>query len=212
MTATTMTTISTASSKVGAVAAIAIAAVAVAAVYKRPKKKTTTTTAARAGVAPRAKNRNSHWPSRTECAWAGNHHMDCEVLPSPPFLPPRPLLDSSRSLYFSSLRLGREARRIAMQDGWVVQLYIDRPLLVKGRKFDIRCFVLVLLQGQSKARPAQMQGFFYRDAYVRTSSKKVCDFVQTVFFYYSSPLFVSSFRLLFDSIIFPYSRVSSSPL
>ncbi len=63
--------------------------------------------------------------------------------------------------------LTKAARRAAMQDGWIVQLYMDRPLLVSGRKFDIRCFVLV-----THSAKKGLKGYFYREAYVRTSSKK----------------------------------------
>ncbi|CAG9462837.1 unnamed protein product [Pedinophyceae sp. YPF-701] len=44
---------------------------------------------------------------------------------------------------------------------WVVQKYIERPLLVGGRKFDIRAFALVTPDGGLK---------MFEDAYVRTSS------------------------------------------
>jgi len=47
----------------------------------------------------------------------------------------------------------------------ILQKYICKPLLYKGRKFDIRCFCLVsCLNGRLKA-------FFYEDGYIRTSSK-----------------------------------------
>lgn len=44
---------------------------------------------------------------------------------------------------------------------WVVQKYIERPLLVRGRKFDIRLLVLVT---------SDHRVWMYRDSYVRTSS------------------------------------------
>jgi hypothetical protein len=44
---------------------------------------------------------------------------------------------------------------------WVVQKYIERPLLYHGRKFDIRVWVLVTGKGEV---------YFYRKGYIRTSS------------------------------------------
>ena len=44
---------------------------------------------------------------------------------------------------------------------WVVQKYIERPLLVGGRKFDIRAYALVAPCGRV---------FMHRSAYARTSS------------------------------------------
>lgn len=43
----------------------------------------------------------------------------------------------------------------------VVQKYIERPMLFKGRKFDIRVWSLVTVKNEV---------FFYRKGYLRTSS------------------------------------------
>lgn len=48
-----------------------------------------------------------------------------------------------------------------MGSTWVVQKYIEKPLLLGGRKFDIRSYVLIT---------PDRQVFFYNDSYVRTSS------------------------------------------
>ena len=48
----------------------------------------------------------------------------------------------------------------------ILQKYIDNPLLYQRRKFDFRCFSLVTcINGVIKA-------YFYRDGYIRTSSKE----------------------------------------
>ena len=49
---------------------------------------------------------------------------------------------------------------------WIVQKYIDRPLLIDGRKFDIRGF------GMITSINGVIKGYMYRDCYFRTSSKK----------------------------------------
>jgi hypothetical protein len=43
---------------------------------------------------------------------------------------------------------------------WVIQKYIENPLLIGGRKFDIRAYVLVTPDNKV---------YLYNDAYVRTS-------------------------------------------
>lgn len=63
--------------------------------------------------------------------------------------------------------LAKAASKRGAQEGWIVQEYMERPLLVCGRKFDIRCFVLLTLSSRKGLR-----GYFFRDAYVRTSCKK----------------------------------------
>lgn len=63
---------------------------------------------------------------------------------------------------------------------WIVQRYMMQPLLVHGRKFDIRCFVLVVMKqvssrkrcGDGTEEGCDMKCYLYKDGYVRTSGKK----------------------------------------
>lgn len=71
----------------------------------------------------------------------------------------------------SSGALSKAARRRGEQEGWIVQEYMERPLLVSGRKFDIRCFVLLVMT-KDKGITGKLKAYFYEDAYVRTSCKK----------------------------------------
>ena len=48
----------------------------------------------------------------------------------------------------------------------ILQQYIDRPLLINKRKFDIRCFCLVT------SINGYMKGFAYNEGYVRTSCRE----------------------------------------
>ena len=49
---------------------------------------------------------------------------------------------------------------------FILQKYIDRPLLIKGRKFDIRAF------GTMTSVNGYLKAYFYEDGYIRTSSTK----------------------------------------
>lgn len=49
---------------------------------------------------------------------------------------------------------------------YIIQKYIDHPLLINNRKFDFRCYgILTAINGYQK-------GYFYDDAYIRTSCKE----------------------------------------
>ncbi|EAS04250.2 tubulin-tyrosine ligase family protein (macronuclear) [Tetrahymena thermophila SB210] len=49
---------------------------------------------------------------------------------------------------------------------YIVQKYLDNPLLYNKRKFDIRCYLLVtVIKGRMKA-------YWYQDGYIRTSCKE----------------------------------------
>lgn len=49
---------------------------------------------------------------------------------------------------------------------YIIQKYIERPLLINKRKFDIRCFGLITSFNTT------VQGYFYPEGYIRTSSKE----------------------------------------
>ena len=48
------------------------------------------------------------------------------------------------------------------EHSFVIQKYIERPLLLGGRKFDIRMWVLVT---------ASLDVYLFKEGYIRTSSK-----------------------------------------
>lgn len=49
---------------------------------------------------------------------------------------------------------------------YIVQQYMDRPLLYNKRKFDIRCYMLIT------SINGYMKGYWYPDGYIRTCSKE----------------------------------------
>lgn len=49
---------------------------------------------------------------------------------------------------------------------YIIQKYIDYPLLVHKRKFDLRCF------GMLTSINGSLKGYFYHDGYVRTSCRE----------------------------------------
>lgn len=49
---------------------------------------------------------------------------------------------------------------------FIVQKYIDNPLLINNRKFDFRCY------GLMTSFNGHINGYFYEDAYIRTSCKE----------------------------------------
>merc|ERR1719152_358358 len=67
----------------------------------------------------------------------------------------------------------KSARRDADCGGWIVQKYIENPLLIRGRKFDVRLFVLLVPSPpDARAKTAPPRAYVYRDAYVRTSGER----------------------------------------
>ena len=52
--------------------------------------------------------------------------------------------------------------------GFIVQKYIERPLLIHGRKFDIRCYLLLVADPKTGLPHA----YEYREGYIRTSSTR----------------------------------------
>jgi hypothetical protein len=56
----------------------------------------------------------------------------------------------------------------------MIQKYIERPLLIKRRKFDIRCYGLL------SSINGYLKGYFYTDGYLRTSCKEFSLNVNTI--------------------------------
>ena len=63
--------------------------------------------------------------------------------------------------------MNKRAKKIAKSNGWICQEYIYNPLLVSGRKFDIRCFVLLV-----NSTKEGFKAYWFQDGYIRTSCKK----------------------------------------
>jgi len=49
---------------------------------------------------------------------------------------------------------------------YIIQKYMEKPLLYKGRKFDIRTFSMMC------SINGNLQGYWYSDGYLRTSCKE----------------------------------------
>ncbi len=67
----------------------------------------------------------------------------------------------SRTELLGKLRRMFEEKKVA---SGVLQAYLTRPLLFKGRKFDLRCYALLVSHHHS------LRAFWYRRGYARTSS------------------------------------------
>ena len=51
------------------------------------------------------------------------------------------------------------------QHTFILQKYIEKPYLINKRKFDIRCYAMITCVN------GNLQGYFYQEGYLRTSSK-----------------------------------------
>jgi tubulin--tyrosine ligase len=54
----------------------------------------------------------------------------------------------------------------------IIQRYIQKPLLVYRRKFDIRVFALATYQPNFEKSEGTLRGWFYEEGYIRTSCKE----------------------------------------
>jgi hypothetical protein len=70
-------------------------------------------------------------------------------------------LSQITSIVDSNVKLNNGKRR-----SYIVQKYIENPLLINRRKFDIRCFSLVT------SINGNICGYWYKDGYIRTACKE----------------------------------------
>ena len=85
---------------------------------------------------------------------------------------PRPVDDGDEAEKPSmESRKKRMAKKSGLKEGYIVQEYLTKPLLVRGRKFDIRCYLLLHLDC-SKNGDKKLKAYFHEHMYVRTSGKK----------------------------------------
>mmetsp|Transcript_10981 Transcript_10981/g.16651 ORF Transcript_10981/g.16651 Transcript_10981/m.16651 type:complete len:142 (-) Transcript_10981:388-813(-) len=54
----------------------------------------------------------------------------------------------------------------------IIQKYIENPLLVHRRKFDIRVFALLSYVANFEKQEGILRGWFYEEGYIRTSCKE----------------------------------------
>ena len=66
---------------------------------------------------------------------------------------------------FHSISLYRNAEKIPPSEHFIVQEYIDKPLLLDGYKFDLRVYVLV-----TSCDPLRV--FLFNDGLVRLATEK----------------------------------------
>mmetsp|Transcript_24239 Transcript_24239/g.37367 ORF Transcript_24239/g.37367 Transcript_24239/m.37367 type:complete len:228 (+) Transcript_24239:1823-2506(+) len=57
-------------------------------------------------------------------------------------------------------------KRAGQENTYIVQKYIDFPLLIHKRKFDFRVFAMLTSINK------KLKGYFYEDGYIRTSSRE----------------------------------------
>ena len=56
-------------------------------------------------------------------------------------------------------------KNVGKNRSYILQKYIENPLLIEGRKFDIRCYALIT------SINGHLKGYYYKEGYLRTSSK-----------------------------------------
>ena len=66
----------------------------------------------------------------------------------------------------SALKVNEKITHKGQQRTFIVQKYLYRPLLYKGRKFDLRCYTLISCINNN------IQGYFYKEGYLRTSCQE----------------------------------------